>query len=100
LPLSLAVAASSAFPPLFPPVRITSKMLGARYSQLPQEPEYLTDVASMTTYGSQLASRLLQESNLDVDLLFVSDAGATFDWEIKRRIWWVYPRPSGQPTSS
>jgi predicted acylesterase/phospholipase RssA len=92
LPLSLAVAASSAFPPLFPPVRITSQMLGTRYSQLPQEPEYLTDGGVYDNLGSQLVSRLKREGSVDADLLFISDAGATFDWEIRRRFWWVYPR--------
>jgi hypothetical protein len=67
-------------------------MLGARYSQLPQEPEYLTDGGVYDNLGSQLASRLMAESNLGIELLFASDAGATFDWEIKRRVWWVYPR--------
>jgi hypothetical protein len=34
----------------------------------------------------------MADESIDIDLLFVSDAGATFDWEIKRRYWWVYPR--------
>jgi predicted acylesterase/phospholipase RssA len=75
LSLSLAIAASSAFPPLFPPVRITNKMLGARYSQLPQEPEYLTDGGVYDNLGSQLASRLLAESDNGVDLILVATAG-------------------------
>jgi len=43
LPLGIAVAASSAFPPLFPPVQISQEMLDATDAEMPYGPELLTD---------------------------------------------------------
>jgi predicted acylesterase/phospholipase RssA len=93
IPLAKAVAASSAFPPLFPPVVINTNMLsGVRPGKLPREPEYLTDGGVYDNLGSQLATRLRRERSLDVDSIMISDAGATFNWDIRRENWWILPR--------
>jgi esterase/lipase superfamily enzyme/predicted acylesterase/phospholipase RssA len=92
LPLSLAVAASSAFPPLFPPVMLRRKMLGAAMSELPYDPEYLSDGGVFDNLGFEKLVRLRADGRLNVDCLLLSDAGARFDWDTKRRLWWIVSR--------
>ncbi|MGY4473712.1 patatin-like phospholipase family protein [Bradyrhizobium sp. USDA 3364] len=93
LPLARAVAASSAFPPLFPPVAIATEMLSIGHrGKLPREPEYLIDGGIFDNFGSELPGRLCEEGSLDVECILVSDAGASFNWDIKRDNWWILPR--------
>ncbi|MCP3445285.1 patatin-like phospholipase family protein [Bradyrhizobium sp. CCGUVB14] len=91
--LARGVAASSAFPPLFPPVAITTEMLSVGHvGKLPREPEYLIDGGIFDNFGSELAGRLCEEGSLDAECILVSDAGASFNWDIKRDNWWILPR--------
>jgi predicted acylesterase/phospholipase RssA/tetratricopeptide (TPR) repeat protein len=92
IPLSLAVAASSAFPPLFPPVMITRKMLDAAMVDLPYDPEYLSDGGVFDNLGFEKFLRLRAENNLKPDCLLLSDAGAQFDWDIGARFAWIISR--------
>ncbi|MCC8936024.1 patatin-like phospholipase family protein [Bradyrhizobium sp. Arg68] len=93
LSLARAVAASSAFPPLFPPVAISTEMLSTGHKgKLPREPEYLIDGGIFDNFGSELAGRLCKEGFVDVECILVSDAGASFNWDIKRDNWWILPR--------
>ena len=92
LRLSLAVAASSAFPPLFPPVRLTRHMLGASTSEMPYDPEYLADGGIYDNLGLHKFHRLNQQNPLNIDLLIVSDAGGEFDWETRKRFASIFSR--------
>jgi esterase/lipase superfamily enzyme/predicted acylesterase/phospholipase RssA len=92
IPLSLAVAASSAFPPLFPPVMITRKMLDAAMEDLPYDPEYLSDGGVFDNLGFKKFLRLHQSDKLRFDCLLLSDAGARFDWDTGSRFAWVTSR--------
>jgi esterase/lipase superfamily enzyme/predicted acylesterase/phospholipase RssA len=85
LPLSLAVAASSAFPPLFPPVILSRKMLDATTAELPYDPELLTDGGIFDNLGIRKFRRLTSKVSGPADLVIVSDAGAGFDWQVGRR---------------
>ena len=92
LPLALAVASSSAFPPLFPPTAITRKMLDASNSQLPYDPEFLTDGGIFDNLGFAGFGRILGSNNCDVDHLIISDASAQLDWDISGRFTRVISR--------
>jgi hypothetical protein len=92
VPVALAVAASSAFPPLFPPVILTREMLAASYRKLPYDPERLTDGGVFDNLGFQKLARLYSREHFHIDYLIVCDAGATFDWDIKTRFSWVISR--------
>jgi hypothetical protein len=92
IPIGLAVAASSAFPPLFPPVALTRHMLGASIAELPYDPEYLTDGGVFDNLGFEKFARLQAQDKLQIDYLLVSDAGASFDWNIKARFFWIISR--------
>jgi esterase/lipase superfamily enzyme/predicted acylesterase/phospholipase RssA len=91
MPLSLAVAASSAYPPLFTPVVVTREMLNATLSDLPHGLEYLTDGGVFDNSGFEKLMRLRAEGALDVDTILLSDASARFDYIVKR-IWWTVTR--------
>jgi beta-glucosidase-like glycosyl hydrolase/predicted acylesterase/phospholipase RssA len=77
-PLGRAVAASSAFPPLFPPVGITHDDIGATREAL-GAPEYLSDGGVFDNRGLDVARHAASGS--EPKLLIVSDASARFDWE-------------------
>ncbi|MBP3954079.1 patatin-like phospholipase family protein [Gemmata sp. G18] len=72
VPVGLAVAASSAFPPLFPPVRVDHATFGVAPDCFPR-PHYLTDGGVYDNLGTR---RMLQlfPPNERLDLLVVSDA--------------------------
>lgn len=76
LPLALAVAASSAFPPLFPPIPLTNAMLGGS-----QDPEFagtihLSDGGVFDNLGLERAC--LPSDSRGRRTLLVSNAGASF----------------------
>jgi len=85
IPLALAVASSSAFPPFFPPTAITRRMLAATIEQLPYDPEFLTDGGVFDNLGFAKFFHQHQLGNFKIDCLIVSDAGARLDWDIKGR---------------
>ncbi|MEM7475778.1 MAG: patatin-like phospholipase family protein [Planctomycetota bacterium] len=77
LPIAKGVAASSAFPPLFPPVRVS-----ARDVQLPAakfgETQMLTDGGVFDNTGIHLMRRLDSPQDTSKRILVVSDAGKPF----------------------
>lgn len=86
LPLALAVAASSAFPPLFSPIRVDDSLLVARNAQI-STPEYITDGGVHDNLGLDwLLSNHVDNKNLD--LIVVSDAGFVFD---SSKLSYAYP---------
>jgi predicted acylesterase/phospholipase RssA len=78
-PVAFAVAASSAFPPLFPPIAIDSEILSCDRKDYPN-PQYLTDGGVYDNLGIE---NLLfhQQGLLDVQRFFASDAEGNFDWD-------------------
>jgi len=80
IPLSFAVAASSAFPPLFPPVELNRKELDLPVADFPHERDYLADGGIYDNLGVRRIVRLLERSHPEVETLVISDASASFDW--------------------
>jgi predicted acylesterase/phospholipase RssA len=81
LPISLAVAASSAFPPLFPPVEVTRTMLDASIAQFPHDKDYLTGGGVYDNLGIRKLLRLVIQKGKSFGLEVVSDASGGFDWK-------------------
>jgi predicted acylesterase/phospholipase RssA len=80
LPLSLAVAASSAFPPLFPPV--SPQMIHAYVpSSGIAKLEYLADGGVFDNLGTSRLHLFLGEEKQKLKGIIVSDASAAFDIE-------------------
>jgi len=88
--LSFAVAASSAFPPLFPPIRIDHKLLMCNERQLPKA-EYLTDGGIHDNLGI-IKLLAIEAAGREFDLVIVSDAGGNFDWAVDRPYTSLVPR--------
>ncbi|MCH8247937.1 MAG: patatin-like phospholipase family protein, partial [Bacteroidetes bacterium] len=91
VPLALAIAASSAFPPLFPPVKI------ARLPGVPARdfrgPEYLTDGGVYDNLGLSSVHRFLDAEEIDdLALIIASDASALFDEQPNRKRWHILAR--------
>lgn len=82
LPLSIAVAASSAFPPLFPPIAVSRELLNADSRDF-DKTQYLTDGGVFDNLGLHELSRIAkQKTGTNWQSLVVSDAGGNFDWTI------------------
>jgi predicted acylesterase/phospholipase RssA len=71
VPVALAVAASSAFPPLFPPVRVDAATFGPDPDKWPQ-PHYLTDGGVFDNLGIRRLLWMFEGQRLDA--VVVSDA--------------------------
>jgi predicted acylesterase/phospholipase RssA len=76
-PVALAVAASSALPVAFPPIRVNARMLRVREKQMLYPQQYLTDGGVYDNLG--LRSLRIASPDGDARTLIVSDAGATSD---------------------
>jgi predicted acylesterase/phospholipase RssA len=78
LPVALAVAASSAFPPMFPPVRITAGLLHVGKNEFPHD-QYVTDGGVYDNLGVERPLWYFEQQK-ELDAFIVSDAGGMFDW--------------------
>jgi predicted acylesterase/phospholipase RssA len=87
-PLARAVAASSAFPPVFASLRISRDDLASpdRAPKLKVEP-WLTDGGVFDNTGFNSAMHL--DRTLRFDRILVSDATAPFDWDYEGRYWFL-----------
>ena len=79
LPVALAVAASSAFPPMFPPVCITARLLHVGENEFPNA-QYVTDGGVYDNLGIERPPRDFEQDK-ELDAFIVCDAGGTFDWD-------------------
>ena len=80
IPLALAVAASSAFPPMFPPVHLSRDQISATVERFPASAHLLTDGGIFDNTGIEKAALLKAREKLQADIIISSDAGAPFDW--------------------
>ena len=90
VPISLAVTASSAFPPAFPPVYVTHEQLRVDASQFLQSPEYLSDGGVYDNLGIRKIQNLRARTQFDLAAILVSDAESPFVWKIGanyKRFW-------------
>jgi CheY-like chemotaxis protein/predicted acylesterase/phospholipase RssA len=83
LPIAFAVAASSAFPPLFPPIAISHDVLKCDVTQF-ENTQYLTDGGVYDNLGIE-HHLLFQDNHVDFDWLLVSDAEGVFDSEFDKK---------------
>lgn len=89
-PLAEAVAASSAFPPLFPPVKFDLPELGRKVFE---RPEYLSDGGVFDNLGvSQLPSLVPSETLQASARIVISDASGDFDARPGNRFSLLLPR--------
>lgn len=90
LPLGLAVAASSAYAPFFPPVRLDREDFGGALSEreFPSPRPYLTDGGVFDNLGLNAAQRL-QRAGSTFSTVIVSDASAQLDWKVGSRYWFA-----------
>jgi predicted acylesterase/phospholipase RssA len=82
LPIAYAVAASSAFPPLFPPVKISNLELGCGEREF-RSPHLLTDGGVYDNLGIDRFLWYQHTKSRDIDVFLVSDAEAKFDWRLR-----------------
>ena len=76
--LARAVAASSAFPGLFPPVALTPRNSGIPQRDLGHPEVLLTDGGVYDNLGLRKFHFLLEDKSIDLDYVVVSDASAEF----------------------
>ena len=91
-PVAVAVAASAAFPPLFPPVPVDRKTLKTD-AKLFDQKVYLTDGGIFDNLGLEELYRVsTSEQALNISELVVSDAGGNFDWAPDRAFSFIINR--------
>ncbi len=77
IPLAFAVAASSAFPPMFPPMRLTPEVLGTDGAPPFNTPIALSDGGVFDNFGIDKFC-LAQRTDARPGILIVSNAGGSF----------------------
>jgi predicted acylesterase/phospholipase RssA len=89
-PIAFAVTASSAFPPLFPPIEISNETLFCDKEMFPYS-HYLTDGGVYDNLG---IDRLIwfQKTTPELDLFIASDAQGNFDSEVDTRFTFIVGR--------
>jgi predicted acylesterase/phospholipase RssA len=89
-PIAFAVAASSAFPPLFPPIEISNETLFCDRISFPYS-HYLTDGGVYDNLGIDKL-HWYQKAIPELDLFIASDAQGSFDSELDKRFAWIVGR--------
>jgi predicted acylesterase/phospholipase RssA len=92
VPVSLAVAASSAFPPMFPPVRISYRTFGI-HRDLLNHSHCLTDGGVFDNLGIRGMLWLL-EKDTRLGAVIVSDAQRSLSREYRNQYLWGFSRTS------
>ena len=89
-PIAFAVAASSAFPPLFPPIEISNETLFTPKKTFPYS-HYLTDGGVYDNLGIDRLS-WFQKTTPELDFFIASDAQGDFDSELDTRFTFIVGR--------
>ena len=89
-PIAFAVAASSAFPPLFPPIEISDETLFCDKERFPYS-HYLTDGGVYDNLGIDKLC-WFQKTIPELDLFIASDAQGNFDSEFDTRFAFIVSR--------
>jgi predicted acylesterase/phospholipase RssA len=90
--IASAVAASSAFPALFPPFRLKRAQLDADVLQMPVSPHPLADGGVYDNLGFEKAILMHEQGRSKATTILVSDAGSTFDWDVESAFYWPISR--------
>jgi predicted acylesterase/phospholipase RssA len=81
--IGLSVAASSAFPPLFPPVELSLSQLGATSEHFPQNKERLSDGGVWDNVGvSAIIDAQGRGIGKENEILVISDASLGLTWQL------------------
>jgi predicted acylesterase/phospholipase RssA len=88
LPLAYAVAASSAFPPLFPPIEISNRILSCDQADFPNALR-LTDGGVYDNLGIESLDLGARD---DIDCVIISDAEGNFDSNFRAKYSFVVGR--------
>jgi len=91
IPISMAVAASSAFPPLFPPVPLDRDRLQATQAMYPYT-QYLGDGGVYDNLGVRMLALLQASAKTPFDAIVLSDAGAKIDAHVGIRYRFIVSR--------
>ncbi|UWQ98459.1 alpha/beta hydrolase [Rhodobacteraceae bacterium S2214] len=91
VPLSFAVAASSAFPPMFPPLELKRKDINASAEKFQLESDFLTDGGVYDNLGIR---KLMQSEPSETGdrVCLISDASGAFDWNPDSSFSFVFDR--------
>lgn len=92
LPLAYAAAASSAFPPMFPPLALKPDMLGTDNGEDFREPLYLSDGGVYDNLGFEKFLTNHATGASDATMLIGSNAGGSFKTEAKSRFAGLFSR--------
>jgi predicted acylesterase/phospholipase RssA len=91
--LPFALAASSAFPPLFPPVRVDTRRFGIPRDIYRVDFDYMTDGGVYDNLGVRAAMEpFLSSGALYGTDVLVSDASASFRWDTLSSFWSIVGR--------
>ncbi len=90
LPVALAVAASSAFPVVFPPVRVDRRILGMPSGSFASQ--YLTDGGVYDNLGVTRIKSVATGAGGAFDFIVVSDAEGIFNRQQRMRFWYLTER--------
>lgn len=91
IPVSLAVATSSAFPVLFPPVAVDHTSLDCDENEFPTT-ERLIDGGVFENLGIYHLRQMHTHGHLDISHIIISDAQAQFDWDLSSQFRWIGAR--------
>jgi predicted acylesterase/phospholipase RssA len=91
LPVATAVAASLAFPPFFPPIKLTQQMLHASKPAWPND-QWLTDGGVYDNLGLEWIGWLRGGRTNVFQTVVVSDAQGAFDWNVGSSLGQTLPR--------
>jgi predicted acylesterase/phospholipase RssA len=91
VPLALAVAASSAFPPLFPPVEVNKDTFQMPASKM-GFPQYLADGGVFDNLGTRKLLWITRENNISLDLVVISDAQPKFTEQLTNEYSFIWGR--------
>ena len=90
-PMAVAVAASSAYPALFAPLRMDAPTLVVRKDQFP-ETHYLSDGGLYDNLGLIEALQYENESGVRYDRILIADAGAAMSADTETVTWGFFRR--------
>lgn len=91
LPLTYAVAASSAFPPLFPPMQLDREMIGASEIDF-RNTVYLSDGGVFDNLGYESFSMLRQAGKALANVVVISNASGAFNFDLRNRFSFIVAR--------
>lgn len=92
IPLPFAVAASSAFPPMFPPLQLTGQMLGGIDPSILHTPLYLSDGGVFDNLGVEKLMYDKSTGRNKAGVVVLSNAGSSFRSDARSKFSGIFSR--------